>query len=116
MDNPVNKEVIVLDSSLATNATWTTNFAPNTIGGAPVTVKITALILAKGATATVSSISYSNIIKVKYTYIINFGAGDTPVGEEEIWYAKGKGNIYSKSNDVPVTQTDITEATRVQIL
>ncbi len=114
-DNPINKEVLLLDSNLAVNATWTNNLGNNFIGGAPVAVKINCTILAKGATASISSISYTNITKVKYSYVINLGTGDMVVLEDEIWYAKGKGNIYSKTNDVPVTQTDIYEATRIQI-
>lgn len=115
LDNPINKEVILLDSSLGVNATWISNLGNNFYGGVPLTLKITTKILAKGATATISSITYLNVIKVLNTYSVNFGAGDVDILQEEVWYAKGKGNIYNKTNDVPVTQTDIYDATRIQI-
>ena len=114
-DNNFNVEGILLDSTLATNATWTINLGANTAGGFPATGKIGVHILAKGATATIAGNSYSNIIKVKYTYIYNLGTGDTPYASEEIWYAKGKGMVRYHFEDIPLTIAVTYEATRVQV-
>ncbi len=114
-DNPFNKDGLILDSSLAVNATWTIVLGTNTAGGIPVSVKINCQIIAKGATASVAGNNYSNIIKVKYSYIGNIGLGDTIYAEEERWYARGFGLIYDKINDVPVTTTTELETTRIQV-
>jgi hypothetical protein len=114
-DTPFSKDGLILDSSLAVNATWTIILGPNTVGGFPVNVKINCQILAKNAIATVAGTNYTNIIKVKYSYIGNYGLGDIVYAEEERWYAKGFGLIYDKINDVPVTTTTELETTRIQI-
>lgn len=114
-DMPFNKDGLILDSSLAVNATWTISLGTNTVSGFPVSVKINCQILAKDASAIVAGNSYSKIIKVKYSYIGNPGTGDTVFAEEERWYARGFGLIYDKINDVPVTTTIETETTRIQI-
>ena len=115
LDNPVNAEVLLLDSTLAVNGTWTINLPPNSIFGMPVNIRIDAQITAKGATATVAGNGYANVIKVKFNYMLDFGTGYVLYAVEEAWYARGKGMIYDKQNDVPVTTTIETEATRVQI-
>ena len=114
-DNPFNKDGLILDSSLAVNATWTIVLGMNAVGGIPINCKINCQILAKNAAATVQGNNYTKIIKVKYSYVGNPGTGDIVFAEEERWYAKGFGLIYDKINDVPVTTTEITEATRIQI-
>jgi len=114
-DNPFNKDGLILDSSLAVNATWPITLGPNTAGGIPVNVKINCLVLAKNATATIAGNSYSQIIKVKYSYMGDIGLGYVVYAEEERWYAKGFGLIYDKFNDVPVTTTTELLTTRIQI-
>jgi len=114
-DNPFNKDGLILDSSLAVNATWTITLGSNTVSGIPVNVKIDCQIIAKGATASIAGNNYSNIIKVKYSYMGDIGAGYMIYAEEERWYAKGFGLIYDKINDVPVTTTTVLETTRIQI-
>lgn len=114
-DNPFNVDGLILDSSLATNATWTITLGTNTVGGFPVNVKINCQILAKNASATIAGNSYTNIIKVKYSYVGNLGLGDIVYAEEERWYARGFGLVYDKINDVPVTTTTELETTRIQI-
>jgi len=114
-DNPFNKDGLILDSSLAVNATWTITLGSNTVSGIPVNVKIDCQIIAKGATASIAGNNYSNIIKVKYSYMGDIGAGYMIYAEEERWYAKGFGLIYDKINDVPVTTTTVLEKTRIQI-
>ena len=114
-DNPFNKDGLILDSSLAINATWTIVLGLNTVGGIPVNVKINCQIIAKGATASVAGNNYRNIIKVKYSYVGNIGTGDVIYAEEERWYSRGFGLIYDKLNDVPVTTTTELETTRIQV-
>jgi len=114
-DNPVNTPVLLLDSTLAVNGTWTVNFPANTAGGTPTTLRIDAKILAKGATATVAGNGYSNIIKVQFTYQVDQGTGFIPVVIEEFWYAKGKGLIKDIQNNLLLGSTDTYLTRRVQI-
>lgn len=114
-DNNFNVDGLLLDSNRATNNPWPIVLGGNTIGGQPATLNITAVILQKGATATIAGNNYTNIIKVKYTYAFNIGSGETPYAAEEIWYAKGKGLVRYEFKDIPLTITVIYEATRVQI-
>ncbi len=114
-DNAFNAEGLLLDSSLAVNATWNINLGNNLVNGIAATGKINVLITGKNATATIAGNAYTNIIKVTYTYNYNTGTTDTPYAVEEIWYARGKGVVYYKVNDLPVTFTDVYETTRTQI-
>ena len=114
-DNPFNAAGLLLDSSQAVNSTWAITLGSNTISNVPATGKINCKIIEKGATATIAGNSYTDIIKVTYTYIYNAGAGDTSYALEEIWYAKGKGVVYYKYNDQPVTTTEVYETTRLQV-
>ncbi len=114
-DNPFSKDGLILDSSLAVNGAWTVVLGMNAVGGIPVNVKINCKILAKNVTAIVQGNNYTKIIKVSYSYVGDPGTGDIVFAQEERWYAKGFGLIYDKINDVPVTTTEITETTRIQI-
>lgn len=114
-DNPFNAEGLLLDSSLAVNSNWVINLGSNSINTVNATGKINCKIIEKGATATIAGNAYTNIIKVTYTYVYNAGSGDTQYAVEEIWYAKGKGVVYYKVNDLPVSFTDVYETTRLQV-
>jgi len=115
LDNPINKEIKLLDSSLNVGATWTDNLGSNSSGGIPLTAKITAEIIAKGVSATVAGNTYTRVIKVKYTYLANIGLGDIAVAEEERWYAKGFGLIYDKLDNLQLSTTQEFETTRIAI-
>ncbi len=115
MDNDYSVDGLVLDSNLNVNASWSINLGNNSVGGTPLTHKITATIMEKGVTATVAGNTYNNIIKVRYRYSYNIGTGDTDWFEEVIWYAKGYGPVVYLYSDVPTTTTDRVNATRVQI-
>ena len=120
LDNPINKEVMLLDSTLAALSTWTINLGPNSAGGGTVlilNVKVNAQIMQKGASATIAGTTYNNIIKVTFTYLVNIGAGDTAIAAEDFWYAKGKGLVYDKQYDLPLPSTTIVEreTTRAQV-
>jgi hypothetical protein len=117
LDNPINKEYLVLDSNAAVNASWTANFGPNVAMGFPLSnIRVDAQILAKGETQTVASISYNNVIRVKYTYTATvIGLGDIPVAEEERWFAKGIGVIKSSIMNLINPATIVNETTRAQV-
>ncbi len=117
LDNPINKEYLVLDSNAAVNATWTVNFGPNVALGFPLSnIRVEAQVLAKAETRTVASILYNNIIRVKYTYTATvIGLGDIPVAEEERWFARGIGVIYSSITNLINPATIVSETTRTQI-
>ncbi|MEO6252614.1 MAG: hypothetical protein ABIO79_04880, partial [Ferruginibacter sp.] len=114
LDNPINKEYLVLDSNLAVNATWTANFGPNVAMGFPLSnIRVDAQILAKGETQTVAAIIYNNVIRMKYTYTATvIGLGDIPVAEEERWFARGIGVIRSSIINLVNPATTINETTR----
>ncbi len=114
-DNNFNTDGLILDSSLAVNATWNVFLGNNAINSVPITASYTSEILAKGATAVYNSVTYNNVIKVKTTYYYNIGAGNVAYLEEETWYAKGFGIIYTKVNDLPVTTSEIYEIQRSQV-
>lgn len=114
-DSPFSVDGLLLDSTLATGASWLTNLGSNTISGAPATGLIECLMIDKGATATIAGITYTNVIKMTYTFNYNLGAGNIVFGLEEVWYAKGNGIIYDSISDIPTTFTDVIETTRIQI-
>ncbi len=114
-DFPINAEVLLLDSTVALNGTWTIALPPNARGGVPVNIKIDAQIIAKGATVTVANNVYNNVIKVKFTYSMDPGTGFTAYKEEEFWYARGLGLLYDKKNDLPVTTTVTRLTKRIQV-
>lgn len=118
LDNPVNKQVLLLDSTLAVNATWTDDLGANSAGGFPITIRINATILEKNASATIASLSYtSSIIKVKQILQINVaGLGYQDFAEIETWYARGKGIVRIAVTDLQGgTPTDVFETTRIQV-
>jgi hypothetical protein len=117
LDNPINKEYLVLDSNLAVNASWTANFGPNIAMGFPLSnIRVDAQILGKGETQTVALIVYNNVIRMKYSYTATvIGLGDIPVAEEERWFAKGIGVIRSSIVNLINPATTVNETTRSQI-
>lgn len=117
LTNPINKEYMVLDSTLAVNATWTASFGPNVAMGFPLSnIRVDALLLAKGETQTVATVTYNNVIRVKYTYTATvIGLGDIPVAEEERWFAKGIGVIRSSIMNLVNPGTTVVETTRAQV-
>lgn len=108
LDHPFNKDGMVLDSNLAVNAVWTVDLGTNTVNGTtPVAIKYEGKILEKNAAATVGGVAYTKIIKVLLTYKGSaMGMPFQDVLQHELWFAKGKGIIYQKINDVPPTSTD----------
>ena len=118
LDNPINKEYLVLDSSRAVNYTWTANFGPNVAMGFPLSnIRVDAEILGKGETQTVASIVYTNVIRVKYKYTATvLFVGDVPVAEEERWFSRGIGVIRSSiMNLIAPPATIVNETTRSQV-
>jgi hypothetical protein len=117
LDNPINKEYLVLDSNLNITDTWTAHFGANVAMGFPLTdIRVDAEILGKGETLTIQSIVYTNVIRVKYKYTATvFIIGDIPVAEEERWFAKGKGVIYSSIMNLINPATIVNETTRAQV-
>ncbi|MEO6491051.1 MAG: hypothetical protein ABIO04_14000 [Ferruginibacter sp.] len=115
LDNNFNVDGLVLDSSLAINATWMVDLGNNTWNGLPATSMVMCTILDKGAVAIIAGNTYTNVIKVRYIFSYNVGSGDVDNYQWEIWFSKGKGMIYQKVNDIPVTSTDEGEVTRIQI-
>ncbi len=115
-DNPINTEILLLDSVVALNGTWSLALPPNSVSGLPVNARIDAKVIARGATAVVFGNSYANIIKVQFTYMVDIGIGFNAAATEEFWYSKGYGLIDDKMvTTVPVPATIEYIAKRIQI-
>ena len=114
-DNSALVDYLLLDSTLAISGSWIADLGTNLLGGVSVTIKASCNIIDKGATATIAGNSYINVIKVHYLFSYNNGTTNTDFQENEIWFAKGKGFIYLKVNDLPVTTTAEEETTRIQV-
>ena len=95
-DNAVMGEYIFLKDNVANGTTWqSANFTGTiTIGGIPVPVTsyIKMTILAKAVAASVGTLNFPDVIKVKYEFY-NSIAPATPYGTEERWFAKGVGLV-----------------------
>lgn len=119
MDMPLNKEILLLDSSAATGSTWSTHFGPNTVLGGLFTfndVWIDATFIGKGFTATVNGTTYNNVAKVQFKYYYDDGSpAPTMFAEEEFWYARGYGIIMDKVTDPSGPTTDSYLTKRVQV-
>lgn len=117
LDNPINRPVLLLDSTLAVSATWIDDLGANSAGGIPLTIRISSTILEKNATATIASLTYtSSIIKVKQVLQMNIGTGFQDVAEIETWYARGKGIVRQTLTDLQGgTPAEVYETTRQQI-
>jgi hypothetical protein len=120
LDNPINKQMMILDSTLSAGGTWSTNLGANsiTVGGIPIPISsltVDAQILSKGTTEVVLGNTYTNVIKVLYKYYADAGGGPTEFAESEIWYAKGKGIIYDKEDDLLTPATYLYLTKRVQV-
>lgn len=114
-DNSSQVDFLMLDSSVAIGGSLISDLGINALGGLNVTIKATGDILDKGATAVIAGNTYTNVIKVHYIFSYNDGSTNINFQENEIWFAKGKGFIYFKVNDLPVTTTAEEETTRIQV-
>jgi len=118
LDNSINKEYLVLDSTKLVAQNWTSNnLGPNSAMGFIITdIRIKATIIAKGATFTVNGITYTNVIEVDYAYEVTIlGLGNLPIANEKRRYAKGIGVIYSSIQNLIAPATIQNELTRSQI-
>lgn len=114
-DNSSQVDYLLLDSSIAIGGSWIADLGANSLNTQPVSIKATIDILDKGATVTIAGNTYTSVIKVHYLFSYNNGTVNTNFQENEVWFAKGKGIIYLKVNDVPVTTTAEEETTRIQV-
>jgi len=114
-DNANMVDYLILDSSVAIGGSWVADLGSNAIGGMPVTVKVTCNIVDKAATAVIAGNNYSNVIKVHYVFSYNNGSASTDFQGNDIWFAKGKGIIYVKVNDIPITTSAELETTRIEV-
>ncbi len=114
---PINKELMILDTLLALNATWTESLGTVIFTGLPVAISVNAKIVAKDASEVVQGISYNNnIIKVTYIYKANVPlTGMLDLATEERWYARGVGIIHSNIENLINPGSVLTETTRYQI-
>ena len=115
LDNPFNTDGMILDSNLNVNDTWTVDLGSNSVGGQALEMSMIGKVLEKNATATLAGTTYDRIIKVVHTYVIHVNGQDIPALENTLWFAKGKGIVYQKLNDLPVTSTQEIVTSRVYI-
>ena len=91
--NPQYADVNFLKDNLAAGGTWSSPTYSGTYNGAPAQGSFKFTILAQGVSATVGSLTFPDVIKVKND--ITFTASPTnPALTITTWYAKGVGIIY----------------------
>lgn len=114
---PINRELLILDTALAVNATWTESLGTVIFNGIPVAISVDARIVAKNSSANIQGIIYnSNIISVAYTYKANVPlTGSIDLATEARLYARGIGIVRSEINNLLNPGTVIAETTRSQI-
>ncbi len=116
-DNPSAFEYIFLKDNVAVNTSWN-NPVSGTVTQIPVTGNIKGTILEKGVAATVSGISYPDVIKVRLQFMFTAGTVTQEVYRIEEWFARGKGLVkyidFTGPTDFTVP-TDVLNATRTQV-
>lgn len=122
LDNPTAVEYIFLKDNVPVNSIWNTQVSgtiTDTTTGIPITVNgnIQGKILEKGVAATVSGITYPDVIKVQLSFQFIAGSITQEVYRVEQWFARGKGLIkYIDFVGPDFTQpTDVLNATHTQI-
>ena len=114
-------EYSFLIDNLAANAAFTNGpfTATATVSGVPVpmTTTLVSTILATGASVTIGTLSYTNVIKVKTIFSYKIGTTTTDYYGSEQWFAKGVGLIkYIDYTTPPFTAPDyILDITRAKV-
>ncbi len=97
-DNPQFGEFIFLkdDAASTVGTTFQSPTFNGTIGGSNISAYLKSTILAKGASVTLGSLTFPDVIKVKTDlyYILTPGGPAVANGSYEAWYARGVGLIY----------------------
>ena len=87
-------EYIFLKDNVAQGATWQSqNFSGNISGVGLTSGYITMTLLAKAVPVTIGSLTFPDVIKVKYDYFLMISPG-VPISTEEKWFARGVGLIH----------------------
>ena len=92
-------EYIFFKDYLEVNKTWTGNYSQETTFNIPdfptvnMTVSYTGTILEKGATATIKTVTYKDVIKFKFHQEVKTNGQASSVGDTEYWIAKDVGII-----------------------
>ena len=95
--NPTLDEFIFLKDNVPQNSTWQSQTFTGMISGITGSVSgyISMTLLAKAVPVTVGSMSFPDVIKVRYDYYISLTPA--PFITEERWFAKGVGLIHYDS-------------------
>jgi hypothetical protein len=106
-------EYSFLIDNLAANAVFTNGpfTATATANGVPVSITtyLNSTILATGASVTIGTLSYTNVIKVKTIFSYKAGGATTDYYGAEKWFAKGVGLIkYIDYATAPFTTPNYT--------
>ena len=111
-------EMVILKDNLDVNATWEGSYIQTTTtnvdGASNKTINYLGTILEKDATVLVNNVTYTHVIKVKLNYEILNPNNTVGLREEEYWFAKNIGPIYTKmkySNDSTVYEDVLTSYT-----
>lgn len=100
LDDPLFAEYIFLKDNVAINTVWQSPNFSGTFAGVPVSGYFRATILEKNVPATVGSLNFQDVIKVKYDYY--YSISSTPFATETKWFAKGVGLVY---DELPTGET-----------
>jgi hypothetical protein len=107
-DDASAKEYIFLKDNLDAGATFQSPDFTGTISGIPATAYIKMTIIEKGVSATVGTLDFNDVIKVKYEYFISILPG--PAATEERWFARDVGLIHDN-----IDNTDIFDIGRYTV-
>lgn len=110
--NAISAEVQLLDTSLNTGGSWNGNLGSGTTPVGNVTVTYNANIVERGVSAVVAGTTYSSVIKVHYVFAVDAGTGPTDALVQDIWFARGKGIVYNKTQvtGMPATEHELVRA------
>jgi len=91
---PTDVEIIVLKENASVGESWTNPTIKGKMGGVDVTITQKVTVLAKGP-ATSGVVTSNDVIKI----LIEFTKNGAPWYSEEIWYARGIGEIYHSQKE-----------------
>lgn len=111
---PLEGQGQLIDTTLNAGDAWDVTIGTEATVTGDVTLSYHATILERDVAATVANINYNRVIKVRYTYSISDGTNTEEFFQQDVWFAKGVGEIYTGVSQAGGSVTG-QELTRSQI-
>ncbi len=96
-DNSTPEEYIFLKDNVDAGTTFQSPDFTGTISGFPATAYIRMTIIEKGVSVTIGTLTFNDVIKVKYEYFLSIVPGTAAT--EERWFAPDVGLIHDNIDD-----------------